>query len=163
VFSVLCWRASGTTPGFGAMIRKQVLALPRNRTRALQLSIILPRKHGSFCYIVKCKKNTYNLKLLTIYVKFVHKVVRWVQYLNILTVVGPCSLLLGSLIGLLYQSRVVYGDDCGAISGMNEVQEKPKYPEETCPSAYLFTKNPRNDLTWARTRTAQARSNRLTA
>jgi hypothetical protein len=28
-------------------------------------------------------------------------------------------------------------DDCGAVSGINERQGKPKYPEETCPSATL--------------------------
>jgi hypothetical protein len=25
------------------------------------------------------------------------------------------------------------GEDCGAINGMNERQEKPEYSEETCP------------------------------
>jgi hypothetical protein len=33
------------------------------------------------------------------------------------------------------------GDDCGAISGMNEWQGKPKYSEETCPNAALSTTN----------------------
>jgi hypothetical protein len=34
------------------------------------------------------------------------------------------------------------GDDCGAIGGMNEWQEKPKYSEETCHSAALSTTDP---------------------
>jgi hypothetical protein len=34
------------------------------------------------------------------------------------------------------------GDDCGAVSAMNEWQGKPKYPEETCPSAALSTTDP---------------------
>jgi hypothetical protein len=33
-------------------------------------------------------------------------------------------------------------DDCGAISGMNEWQGKPKYSEETCPSAAMSTTDP---------------------
>jgi hypothetical protein len=36
---------------------------------------------------------------------------------------------------LLYQSWMIDGDGCGAISGMNEWQGKPKYWEKTCPSA----------------------------
>jgi hypothetical protein len=31
------------------------------------------------------------------------------------------------------------GDDCGAISGINEWHEKQKYSEETCPSIILPT------------------------
>jgi hypothetical protein len=37
---------------------------------------------------------------------------------------------------------MIDGDDCGAISGMNEWQGKPKYWKETCPSAALSTTNP---------------------
>jgi hypothetical protein len=33
-------------------------------------------------------------------------------------------------------------DDCGAIGGMNEWQEKPKYSEKTCPIANLSTTDP---------------------
>jgi hypothetical protein len=32
--------------------------------------------------------------------------------------------------------------DCGAVGGMNEWQDKPKYWEETCPSAALSTAYP---------------------
>jgi hypothetical protein len=34
---------------------------------------------------------------------------------------------------------MIDGDDCGAIGGMNEWQGKPKYWEETCPSAAVTT------------------------
>jgi hypothetical protein len=30
-------------------------------------------------------------------------------------------------------------DECGATSGMNEWQRKPKYSEKTCPNASLST------------------------
>jgi hypothetical protein len=40
-------------------------------------------------------------------------------------------LLLRPFIGLLHQSWMLEGDDCGAISGMNDGQGKPKYPVET--------------------------------
>jgi hypothetical protein len=33
-------------------------------------------------------------------------------------------------------------DDYGTVDGMNEWQGKPKYSEETCPSAALSTKIP---------------------
>jgi hypothetical protein len=33
------------------------------------------------------------------------------------------------------------GDYCGAISGMNDVQWKQKYSEETCPSDASLTTN----------------------
>jgi hypothetical protein len=58
---------------------------------------------------------------------------------------------------LLYQPWMMDGDDCGAISGMNEWQGKPKYPEKTCPSAVLPTADPQ-DLT----RAAVVGSQRLT-
>jgi hypothetical protein len=51
-------------------------------------------------------------------------------------------LLRRPFIGLLYQPWMIDGDDCGAISGMNEWQGKPKYWEETCPSAALSTTVP---------------------
>jgi hypothetical protein len=34
------------------------------------------------------------------------------------------------------------GDDCGAISGLNEWQRKPKHSEKTCSKAALSTTNP---------------------
>jgi hypothetical protein len=55
--------------------------------------------------------------------------------------VEPSLLLLRPFIGL-YPSWMIDGDDCGAISGMNDWQGKPKYSEETCPSAALSTTDP---------------------
>jgi hypothetical protein len=37
---------------------------------------------------------------------------------------------------------MIDGDDCRAISGMNECQGKPKYSEKPCPSAALSTTDP---------------------
>jgi hypothetical protein len=37
---------------------------------------------------------------------------------------------------------MIDGDECGAISGINEWQGKPKFLEKTCPSAVLATKDP---------------------
>jgi hypothetical protein len=37
---------------------------------------------------------------------------------------------------------MIDGDDCGAISGTNKCQGKPKSSEETCPSAALSTIDP---------------------
>jgi hypothetical protein len=54
----------------------------------------------------------------------------------------PSPLLLRPVICLLYQPWMIDGDDCGTISGMNEWQRKPKYSEETCPSAALSTADP---------------------
>jgi hypothetical protein len=34
------------------------------------------------------------------------------------------------------------GDECGAISGMDEWHGKPQYLEKTCPSAVLYTTHP---------------------
>jgi hypothetical protein len=56
--------------------------------------------------------------------------------------VEPSPLLLRPFIGLLHQPWMIDGDDCGVISGMNEWQGKPKYWEETCPSAALSTTDP---------------------
>jgi hypothetical protein len=56
--------------------------------------------------------------------------------------VKPRPLLLGPFIGVLYQSRMIDGDDCGAISGMNEWQGKHNYSERTCPSAAVSTTDP---------------------
>jgi hypothetical protein len=39
---------------------------------------------------------------------------------------------------------MIEGEDCGAISGINEWQGKPKYSEKTWPSAALST----IDVTW---------------
>jgi hypothetical protein len=46
-------------------------------------------------------------------------------------------LLLRPFIGLLYQPWMRDGDDCGAVSGMNEWQGKPKYSVKICPSAAM--------------------------
>jgi hypothetical protein len=51
--------------------------------------------------------------------------------------VEPNPLLLRPFIGLLYQPWMIDGDDCGAVGGLDEWQGKPKYSEETCPSAAL--------------------------
>jgi hypothetical protein len=56
--------------------------------------------------------------------------------------VEPSALLLRPFIGILYQPWMIDGDDCGAISGMNEWQGKPKYSEETWPSAALYITDP---------------------
>jgi hypothetical protein len=77
--------------------------------------------------------------------------------------VEPSPLLLGPFTGLLYQPWMIDDDDCGAISGMNEWQGKPKYSEETCPSAALSTTDPTHDLTRARTRAAVVGNRRLTS
>jgi hypothetical protein len=55
--------------------------------------------------------------------------------------VEPSPLLLRPFISLLYQPWMI-DDDCGAISGMNEWQGKPKYSEKICPSAALSTTHP---------------------
>jgi hypothetical protein len=44
--------------------------------------------------------------------------------------------------GLLYQPWVIDGDDCGAVSGMNEGQVKLKYSEKTFSSVTLPTTKP---------------------
>jgi hypothetical protein len=64
--------------------------------------------------------------------------------------------------GLLYKPQMINEGDCGAIGGMKIGRGKPKYSENTCPSATLSTTNP----TWqtrARTRAAAVGSQRLTA
>jgi hypothetical protein len=43
---------------------------------------------------------------------------------------------------LLYQPWVTDGDDCGAITGMNEWQGKPEYSEGTCPSGAASITDP---------------------
>jgi hypothetical protein len=55
---------------------------------------------------------------------------------------GPSSTILRPFIGLLQQPWMTDGDDCGAVSGINEWQGKPKYSEETCHSAALSTTDP---------------------
>jgi hypothetical protein len=37
---------------------------------------------------------------------------------------------------------MIDGDDCGAISGINEWQGKPKYSEKTCTSDALSATDP---------------------
>jgi hypothetical protein len=41
----------------------------------------------------------------------------------------PSPLSLRPFTDLFYQPSTIDGDDCGAISGMNECQRKPKYLE----------------------------------
>jgi hypothetical protein len=53
--------------------------------------------------------------------------------------VEPGPLLLRPFIASFYQPWMIDGDDCGAITGMNEWQSKPKYSEETCSNAALST------------------------
>jgi hypothetical protein len=77
--------------------------------------------------------------------------------------VEPSPLLLRSSLGLLFQPCMTDGDDCGAVSVMHQWQGKPKYSEETCPSAAMSTVDPTNDVSWTRTRASQAGSRRLTA
>jgi hypothetical protein len=38
---------------------------------------------------------------------------------------------------LLQEPWLINGDNCGAVSGMNDWWKKPKYSEEFCPSAAL--------------------------
>jgi hypothetical protein len=56
--------------------------------------------------------------------------------------VGPSLLFLKPLLVLLYQPWMMDGDDCGAISEMNEWQGKTMYQKEPCLSATLSTINP---------------------
>jgi hypothetical protein len=56
--------------------------------------------------------------------------------------VEPTPLYLRPLIGILYRPWTVDGDGCRTISGMNVRQGKPKYSEETYPSAVVPTTNP---------------------
>jgi hypothetical protein len=56
--------------------------------------------------------------------------------------VEPSSQLLRPFIGLLYQPRMVDGDECEAISGMKAGRGKQKYSEKTCPTDALSTTDP---------------------
>jgi hypothetical protein len=58
---------------------------------------------------------------------------------------------------------MIDGDDCGAVSGMNEWQAKSKYSEETFPSAALTTTDPTHNLALPRIRVVEVGSRRLTA
>jgi hypothetical protein len=42
----------------------------------------------------------------------------------------------------VYIFWIIDDNDCGAVGGMNGWQLKPKYTDETCPSAAYFTTNP---------------------
>jgi hypothetical protein len=42
----------------------------------------------------------------------------------------------------LYQYWKIDVDYCGAVGGMNECQDKPKYWERICPSAALSSTDP---------------------
>jgi hypothetical protein len=48
--------------------------------------------------------------------------------------VEPNPLLLPHFIVIFYKPWMADGDNCGAISGINEWHGKPKYPEENFPS-----------------------------
>jgi hypothetical protein len=65
--------------------------------------------------------------------------------------VEPSPLLLRLFVGLLYQPRMTYRSDGGAIGAMNEWQGKPKYSELTYSSAALSTTH-LNASSWSRTR-----------
>jgi hypothetical protein len=55
----------------------------------------------------------------------------------------PSPLLLLPFIGVLYKPWKIEGDDCGAITGMNEWQWKPKYGRGgNYSSAVLSTTDP---------------------
>jgi hypothetical protein len=56
--------------------------------------------------------------------------------------VEPSQLLLRPLLGLLYQPYIIDGDDCGAVTEMNEWQGNLKYSVKISPSAALSTVNP---------------------
>jgi hypothetical protein len=55
---------------------------------------------------------------------------------------GTRSTITEAIFGLLYQPWMIDDDDCGTVSGMNEWQGKPKYWEETCPSAAVSSTDP---------------------
>jgi hypothetical protein len=67
--------------------------------------------------------------------------------------VEPSLLLLRPFIGLLYQPWMIDGDDCGAISGMNEWQGKPKHSKKPAPVQLCPQQIP-HALNRARTRAA---------
>jgi hypothetical protein len=54
----------------------------------------------------------------------------------------PGPLILQQFIGLSYQPWMIDGNDCGSVSGMNELQRKPKYSEEMRASAALSITDP---------------------
>jgi hypothetical protein len=54
----------------------------------------------------------------------------------------PSPLLLRPFIGLFYKPFMMGGDDRRTISEMNEWQDQPKYPKNTCPSVVLSPVNP---------------------
>jgi hypothetical protein len=49
---------------------------------------------------------------------------------------------IAAIIGLLYQPQMTHDGGCAAIVWNEDWQGKPKYSEETCPSATLSTTNP---------------------
>jgi hypothetical protein len=56
-------------------------------------------------------------------------------------------LLLRPFIRLLYRRSMIDCDDCEAVSGMNDLQGKPKHSDETCPSAAPITTDFTLDMT----------------
>jgi hypothetical protein len=62
--------------------------------------------------------------------------------LIILVKFGGVYKLMKLLFGLLYPPWTIDGDDCGAISGVNERQENQKCSTKTCASAGLAITDP---------------------
>jgi hypothetical protein len=76
--------------------------------------------------------------------------------------VEPSPLLLQPFIGLLYQPWLIDGDDCRAISGINEWQGKLKYSEKSAP-VLLYPPQIPHDLILVRTQAITVESQQLTA
>jgi hypothetical protein len=69
-----------------------------------------------------------------------------------------------SLIGLLYQPRVIDDDECGALGGMRIDRRNRRTRRKTSPARVpLFPPQIPHELTWARTRVAAVGSRRLMA
>jgi hypothetical protein len=75
---------------------------------------------------------------------------------------GTNSTITAVIHGLSHQLWMADDDNCGAIDGMNEWQEKPKYWKKTYPSAALDTADPKHDVPPSRNRGAAVGSRRLT-
>jgi hypothetical protein len=76
--------------------------------------------------------------------------------------VKPSPLLLRPLTGLLYQPCMIMNDDCGAVSGINDWQRKPKHSVKTWP-VQLCSPQTLHNLSRARTRVTVVGSRRPTA
>jgi hypothetical protein len=77
-----------------------------------------------------------------------HRFILWIRYaVNIPLFmyeagVEPSPLLLRPFIGLLFQPWMIHGDNCRAVTGMNEWQGKPKHSDKICPSTDVSTTDP---------------------